>query len=375
MSPGELQPYPDGPQWSLTTRRIVVIAVAVVTFLVVGFVLSGLLTQLVLASLLAFLLQPLIGWLHERLNWPRWLGILTVYLLIAVAIYFILLIGPVLLIESLAQIDWAQISTDLDQWLTNVANDLSSVTILGTTVDLSPVADAISAETPTQPDGQLLDLFLTAVATAAGAFGVVISVISFVFFTLLIAVYLTGSATRYVGSALLLFPEGSRPEVKVLGSRVNQVWNDYVRGQVVMGFIIGSTTWLVTWLLGVPGSFFLGVIAGLLECIPTFGPIIATIPAVLVALFQGSTRFDMPNGLFAVVVIVAYLLIQQLESSIIAPKVMGHAVLLPPIIVLLAVTAGLQVWGVLGAIIAVPVVATFRTVAGFLWRKAVPEAG
>jgi predicted PurR-regulated permease PerM len=53
---------------------------------------------------------------------------------------------------------------------------------------------------------------------------------------------------------------------------------------------------------------------------------------------------------------------------------MGHAVLLPPIIVLLAVTAGLQVWGVLGAIIAVPVVATFRTVAGFLWRKAVPSA-
>jgi predicted PurR-regulated permease PerM len=211
MSPGELQPYPDGPQWSLTTRRIVVIAVAVVTFFVVGFVLSGLLTQLVLASLLAFLLQPLIGWLHERLNWPRWLGILTVYLLIAVAIYFILLIGPVLLIESLAQIDWAQISTDLDQWLTNVANDLSSVTILGTTVDLSPVADAISAETPTQPDGQLLDLFLTAVATAAGAFGVVISVISFVFFTLLIAVYLTGSATRYVGSALLLFPKGRVP--------------------------------------------------------------------------------------------------------------------------------------------------------------------
>jgi predicted PurR-regulated permease PerM len=375
MSRGEFQPYPDGPEWSLTTRRIVVIAVAVVTFFVVGFVLSGLLTQLVLASLLAFLLQPLIGWLHERLNWPRWLGILLVYLLIAFATYFILLIGPVLLIESLAQIDWAQISADLDQWLANLAADLSSVTILGTTVDLSPVADVISAETPTQPDGQLLDLFLGAVATAAGAFGVVVSVVSFVFFTLLIAVYLTGSATRYVGSTLLLFPERSRPEVKVLGSRVNQVWNDYVRGQVVMGFIIGSTTWLVTWLLGVPGSFFLGLIAGLLECIPTFGPIIATIPAVLVALFQGSTRFDMANGLFAIVVIVAYLLIQQLESSIIAPKVMGHAVLLPPIIVLLAVTAGLQVWGVLGAIIAVPVVATFRTVAGFLWRKAVPEAG
>ena len=375
MSRGDLQPYPDGPEWSLTTRRIVVIVVSVVTLFVVLFVLSGLLTQLVLASLLAFLLQPLIGWLHERLNWPRWLGILLVYLLIAFGVYFILLIGPVLLIQSLSQIDWAQISSDLDQWLVDLANNLSSVTILGTTVDLSPVADAIAEQTPSQPDGQLLDLFVTAVATAAGAFGVVVSIVSFVFFTLLIAVYLTGSATRYVGSALMLFPESSRPEVKVLGARVNQVWNDYVRGQVIMGFIIGTTTWLVTWLIGVPGSLFLGVIAGLLECIPTFGPIIATIPAVIVALFQGSTRFDMPNGLFALVVIAAYLLIQQLESSILAPKVMGSAVLLPPIIVLLAITAGLQVWGVLGAIIAVPVVATFRTVAGFLWRKAVPEAG
>ncbi|HEU4915680.1 MAG TPA: AI-2E family transporter [Acidimicrobiia bacterium] len=375
MSRGELEPYPDGPQWSLTTRRIVVIVVSVVTFLVVLFVLSGLLTQLVLASLLAFLLQPLIDWLHERLNWPRWLGILLVYLLIAGATYFVILIGPILLVDSLDQIDLAAISANLDQWLANVAENLSTVTILGTTVDLSPVIDAIARAPSPSPDGALLEVILGTVAAAAGAVGVVISIVSFVFFTLLIAVYLSGSATRYVGSALRLFPESSRPEVKVLGSRVNRVWNDYVRGQVIMALIIGSTTWLVTWLLGVPGSFVLGLIAGALECIPTFGPIIATIPAVIVALFQGSTRFDMPNGLFALVVIAAYLLIQQLESSIIAPKVMGSSVLLPPIIVLLAITAGLQVWGVLGAIIAVPVVATFRTVAGFLWRKAVPDAG
>jgi predicted PurR-regulated permease PerM len=375
MSRGELQPYPDGPEWSPTTRRIVVIVVAVVTFFVVIFVLSGLLTQLILASLLAFLLQPLIDWLHNRLHWPRWVGILLVYLLIAGVTYFVILIGPILLVESLAQIDLAAISANLDQWLTNVAENLSSVTLLGTTVDLSPVIDAINQAPAPSPDGAVLDVILGTIAAAAGALGVVISVVSFVFFTLLIAVYLTGSATRYVSSAITLFPKSARPEVRVLGARVNQVWNDYVRGQVVMGLIIGSTTWLVTWLLGVPGSFVLGLIAGALECIPTFGPIIATIPAVLLALFQGSTRFDMSNGLFAIVVIVAYLLIQQLESSIIAPKVMGHAVLLPPIIVLLAVTAGLQVAGVLGAIIAVPVVATFRTVAGFLWRKAVPEAG
>lgn len=82
----------------------------------------------------------------------------------------------------------------------------------------------------------------------------------------------------------------------------------------------------------------------------------------------------MNSVLFAVIVTVAYVLIQQLESSILAPKLMGNAVVLPPIIVLIAITAGLQVWGVLGAIIAVPVVATFKTMTRCLWKKAVPDA-
>jgi predicted PurR-regulated permease PerM len=137
-----------------------------------------------------------------------------------------------------------------------------------------------------------------------------------------------------------------------------------------MMIVIGFTTFVVTWLIGVPGALFLGVIAGLLEVIPTFGPIIATIPAVLIALFQGSTRFDdMNNFLFALIVIAAYILIQQLESNIIQPKVMGTSVKIPPILVLISITAAYQVAGILGAILAVPVVASAKVVLAYLWAK------
>lgn len=108
-----------------------------------------------------------------------------------------------------------------------------------------------------------------------------------------------------------------------------------------MVLVIGFATFEVIWLIGLPGALFLAVIAGLLEVIPTFGPIIATIPAVLIALIQGSTRFEtMNNFVFALMVIVAYTLIQQLESNIVAPKVMGNCVKLPALVVLISVTAG-----------------------------------
>lgn len=167
-----------------------------------------------------------------------------------------------------------------------------------------------------------------------------------------------------------IFPERYRGEVSTLGQSVARVWNAYIRGEFAMAVIIGITTGVVAWLLGIPGAFGLGLIAGVLEVIPTFGPIIATVPAVLVALVQGSTRFELNNIVFALLVVLAYILIQQLESQLVAPRVLGDAVQLPALVVLLAITVGFQVAGVLGAILAVPTVATARVLTRYGWAKA-----
>jgi predicted PurR-regulated permease PerM len=113
-----------------------------------------------------------------------------------------------------------------------------------------------------------------------------------------------------------------------------------------------SLAGLGCWLLGVPYALVLGVLAGLFELVPMFGPILSAVPAVLVALF-----LPFPTVLS---VVLFFFAVQQVESNILGPRITGHAVGLHPLGAMFALLAGLQLAGLLGALFAVPV-------AGILW--------
>jgi predicted PurR-regulated permease PerM len=114
----------------------------------------------------------------------------------------------------------------------------------------------------------------------------------------------------------------------------------------------------------------MGAIMVVLNMIPTFGPILAAIPGVLAALISGSTRWpDLEHWWFALIVAGIYLVVVQLQANIIAPKVMGTAVQLRPAIVLIGLMVGFQVGGLLGSLLAVPVIASIRDVAVYVWAK------
>jgi len=369
------EPRPELPisrPWEPGTRRVAAIAVVVGVVALGFFFLFGVIDSIIIAGLLAFLIEPLLRFAINKLHAPRWLAITITYLIVAAIGFGAVLLLPILLINSIAQIDFSEMIAEIDAWLSDLAAHLEANGFLG--IDFSGIAavgDAAGqAEIPGALDpGFLLGAFGDALLAAAGALGVVVGLITSIFFVIIIAVYLSVDSSRLLKPLPGLVKEENRAEVTELGRRLNNSWSDYVRGQGIMVLVIGFTTFIVTWLLGVPGALFLGVIAGLLEVIPTFGPIIATIPAVLIALFQGSTRFDLSNFVFALIVIVAYILIQQLESNLVAPKVMGKSVTLPPLIVLISITAGYQVAGILGAILAVPVVANARIILSYVWAK------
>jgi predicted PurR-regulated permease PerM len=365
---------PSSPVWDAPTRRLAAIATVVGVVVLGFFLLFGVLDSIVIAALLAFLIEPILRLAVSKLHLPRWAAVTVTYLIVAAIAYGAVFLLPILLINSIAQIDFSEIVADLDAWLTDLAMSLEESDFMG--IDFSGLSGAITSASSEASEGAgllepgaLLTAFEEALAAAAGLVGVLVSVVSSIFFVLIIAIYLSVDSQRLFRPLPGLVREKNRPEVIELGRRLNRSWSDYIRGQGIMVLVIGFTTFVVTWLIGVPGALFLGVIAGLLEVIPTFGPIIATIPAVLIALFQGSTRFDMNNFLFALIVIVAYILIQQLESNLIAPKVMGHSVTLPPLVVLISITAAYQVAGILGAILAVPIVANLRIVLSYVWAK------
>jgi predicted PurR-regulated permease PerM len=118
-----------------------------------------------------------------------------------------------------------------------------------------------------------------------------------------------------------------------------------------------------------PGALYLGIIAGLLELIPNLGPIIAAVPAVIVALIQGSVSLPISHLSFAVLIILFYILVQQVENNLIVPRVLGAALELSPLVVMTGVVLGASVGGILGALLATPVIATFREVLHYIYRK------
>jgi len=133
--------------------------------------------------------------------------------------------------------------------------------------------------------------------------------------------------------------------------------------------VVGAMTTIGLAVLGVPGALYLGIVAGLLELIPNLGPIIATVPAVIVALIQGSTSLPISNLAFAGVVILFYILVQQVENNLIVPRVLGAALELPPLIVMTGIVIGASVGGILGALLATPLIATGRVVLHYIYRK------
>jgi len=123
----------------------------------------------------------------------------------------------------------------------------------------------------------------------------------------------------------------------------------WLRGQLILCFGIGFFTWVGLALLGLPFALPLAVFAGILEIVPTIGPIVSAIPAIIVAL-------TISPGL-AISIVIFYILLQALENNLLVPKIMEKAVGLNPIVIIIGVLIGGKFLGILGALLAIPSIA------------------
>jgi predicted PurR-regulated permease PerM len=133
--------------------------------------------------------------------------------------------------------------------------------------------------------------------------------------------------------------------LKIVGL-VNEKLGAWLQGQAILSLFIGLITWGALTLLGIPFALPLALLAAMLEVVPTLGPTLAAIPAVIVALTISPTM--------ALVVAATYILIQMLENQILVPKIMERAVGLNPVIVIIGVSIGANLMGIVGALLAIP---------------------
>lgn len=142
--------------------------------------------------------------------------------------------------------------------------------------------------------------------------------------------------------------------ISLVSKKIEERLGGWVRGQVALSVIIGTITYIVLLILGIPYALPLAIFAGLMEVVPVIGPIISAVPAVLIAYAI--------SPLLALFVVGAYFIIQQLENHVIVPQVMKKAVGLNPLIVIVAVAVGGKLLGIAGALLAVPVAVVIQII-------------
>lgn len=190
---------------------------------------------------------------------------------------------------------------------------------------------------------------------------------------LVISIYMLVYAEEIGKVARSVMPRGAGTPEDDFPTRVQRAVFGYVRGQLVFSFVMGSTATIALWLFGVLGIFpdgsryalFFGAFFGLMELIPYIGPVLGALPPVLVALFD--------DPLSAIWVALLFLAIQQLEGHVVAPQVFGHSLRINPLLIIFALLFGGQLYGIVGAFVALPVAAILRETVLYLRRHVVLE--
>lgn len=183
-----------------------------------------------------------------------------------------------------------------------------------------------------------------ALSVTTRVFGGIFSVITI----FILSFYMLIDRQRIGKSIPDLFPMEYREKAILTIHLVEEKLGAWLRGQVVLSLSIGLITWVALTILGIPFALPLAILAGFLEIIPTLGPIIAAIPATIVALAI--------SPVMAVTVILVYTGIQLAENNILVPKIMEKAVGLNPVVIIIAILIGGNLLGVIGALLSIPFV-------------------
>jgi len=380
-------PPVSSPSWSSRTKRTVaLICLALAAFVFLQ--LTEILPIIGVALVLSYLLYP-IAKRFDRLTYPRTealprsrsaLAIIVTFLLV-VAFFsvIVLLVFPVLLdqlqefltqIPALLQRLWEDVRVVLSQPIEIAGQVIVPIESLEEALGFG----AARSDVPSLSDiniPETVTMFVRSLTGPAFSFlgGAVNAVINFIFL-LTLMFYLIKDGPRFVDAIVDITPPAYKGDARRLFYELRQVWDAYLRGQVILSLIMGVVVFLAATILGVPNATILGTLSALLEFIPNIGPALALIPAALLALASQSSTLPFLEGpTFALVVIVVWTALQNIEAVVLVPRVMGGSLNLHPFVVMVAVLAGAAVGGALGVILAAPVVASIRVLGQYIYGK------
>lgn len=343
---------------SLSTGTIIRAVLVVLGFVALYYVRNTVLLVLT-ALVLAAALEPIVNWFVVR-KMPRVAAVIGIYILLAAVIVgaFYFLVIPLL--------------SETADFLGTLPENIETVDVYSPAIE-SGIAGAESLVVQVPQALSLSDiaheLNTFSEQFSAGALSIITKIFGgFASFILVIVLsfYLVVQHDGIQSFLRTIIPPTHRDYALDLWKRSERKIGLWMQGQLLLIVLVGFLTYIGLSLLGVKYAVLLGVLAGALELIPLFGPIIAAIPAVLIAYTTGDYTF-------ALIVAGLYVFIQQFENQILYPYVVRKVVGVPALIVIVALIIGAQLAGFLGIILSVPVAATLMEVYKDMQKRQLEE--
>lgn len=331
---------------------LVLLAVIGIYFL---YLLRGIFLSFLLAVVLTYLLNPVVSAMEQKGS-PRVAAILVVYVVLVIVLSSLILYGMPHINRQLNHL--AQV---VPEYMAQINDFIHSIQKHYAKAGIPAAVRDVIEERISFVENYLLQLARRATEGLMGIAGYLFNII----LAPILAFYLLKDIELFKEKAVNAIPPRWREDILILGRDIHQVLNSFIRGYMTVSLVVGFLTWLAMLLLGVEFPLILGVFAGLTQIIPYFGPVIGALPAIALALLTSKW--------LAFKVVIAFLIIQQLEGTIISPKILGDQVGLHPLFVILVLLAGGQLFGLMGMILAVPVAAVLHVILKFLLQKILLE--
>ncbi len=348
------------PPWSPTTKLVVSLTiVAVLAGLIIQF--RGIIVPLLLAFMLAYLFSPLAERLQRKLHFSWQLAVGIIYLLMLLVLLSLLTLGGVGIVQQVSNL-----VTVVQQNLYAIPKIIQDIS--GHVYQFGPFQFDFRHMDLSSISSQLLGMvqgvlgrtgtLLSAVASGAASF------LAWGMFVLIISYFVLAESGGLRGQILSLDIPGYSDDMRHLSAELGRIWNAFLRGQIIIFILTIIIYTIVFGLLGVRYAIAIAFLAGLAKFVPYVGPFIAWTTLGLVAYFQGYTVFGLSPFAYAILTIALAVIIDQSFDNVVSPRIIGQVLRVHPAAVLVAAFISATLLGLLGIVLAAPILATLL----LFWR-------
>ncbi len=353
------------PRWASNTKMVIGIAtIALIAALMVQF--RQIIGPLLLAFILAFLLHPLANRLSTWTSFSWRMAVNLIYLLLV-----IILVGA-LTLTGFALVQQVQSLVD---FVTRFVNDLPALVteLSNRQIQIGPFSIDFSQFDLSTLAWQVLDVVSPMMGQAGSLVSklatTTVTVVGWGIFVILISYFLLSESGRLPENLVPIQIPGYNADTRRLGLELTSIWNRFLRGQLVISILAALAYVVLLTALGMRFTLAIALMAAVGRFVPWIGPAITWFVTALVALLQTSNYFGLQPVTYAAVVLVSCLILDQIFDNIVVPRLLGKTLGVHPAGVLISALLLARMIGIVGLVLAAPVLATLTLVGRYVTRQ------